>query len=96
MRRRLRRRPAPWKALTSKSTKGKPRIVMIWGLTLALLLLGCPVPVWIPRGKAVFVLVPQDGVRVGCYPSSAPAGHPPHPDALRSSSLRGGERPGGT
>ena len=71
MRRRLRRRPAPWKALTSKSTIWKaPGSDDSGALRLALF----------SALKAVIVLVPTGAGWVGTlYPSSAPAGAPAAP-----------------
>ena len=87
MRRRLRRRPAPWKALTSKSTIWKaPGSDDSGALRLALF----------SALKAVIVLVPTGAGWVGTlYPSSAPAGAPAAPGRSALSLLRGGERPGG-
>ncbi len=76
MRRRLRRRPAPWKALTPKSAIWKaPGSDGSGALRVVLLPHGSA---WIPLGKVVIVLVPTG--RVGTlYPSSAPAGAPAAP-----------------
>ena len=91
MRRRLRRRPAQWKALTSKSTYGKPPGLTTRGLYVELLLpLGMRGSAWIPRGKRLSSSFLQDGVGVGRY-TLPPLlqGHPPHPDApLLLASLR--------
>ncbi len=71
MRRRLRRRPAPRKALTPKSTIWKAPGSDDSGALRV-----------VPIGKAVIVLVPTGAGWVGRY-TLPPLlqGHPPHPDA---------------
>ena len=85
MRRRLRRRPAAWKALTPKTA--------IWKALGSSWLGGfacSSASAWIPLGKVGIVLVPTEAGWVGRY-TLPPLlqGHPPHPDApLLLASLR--------
>ena len=76
MRRRLRRRPAPPRVLTPKSTTRKPPGLTTRGLTCS--------SVWNPRGKRYSSLFLQDGVGGTLYPSSAPAGAPAAPERSAS------------
>ncbi len=88
MRRRLRRRPAPRKVLTPKSTIWKAPGSLTRGLFVELCFR------LDSARKAVFVLVPTE--RVGTlYPSSAPAGAPAAPGrsalpCFAAESARGG------
>ena len=91
MRRRLRRRPAPRKALTPNTSIGKaPGSDDSGALRVALLPCGMHGSAWKggyrPRSYRGWVGM--------LYPSSAPAGAPAAPGRSALSLLRGGERPG--